>query len=278
MRPILALSPEEKQRRREEDEDELERQYRKRLRLEEEELTKSSSRRRSRSRKPEKAEKKSKKHSKESEDDLLEALELVKRAKQRREKSRPRSSFAVERWEIPLSEEPTAERLRGKPTNRQGPGRESQIFTLHAEIDGEVYRVADGQDPLHRGLAVIDSGATDTVGSPEALEMIAKRMRATRPDTEIVVEAARNTKFRLADGRITPAYSHITMRNASATFEAYCIDAVGTPALYGIKALEKSAAVIDFGRHEMTWVDGTGNRVQRKLERTEKGHLLLDLC
>ena len=68
------------------------------------------------------------------------------------------------------------------------------------------------------------------------------------------------------------------MRNASATFEAFCIDAKGTPALYGIKALERTKAVIDFGQHRMTCEDESGKRVQRQLERTEKGHLLLDLC
>ena len=81
--------------------------------------------------------------------------------------------------------------------------------------ESEIFGVA-----LPQGLMVIDCGATETVGSPEAVQQHVDNVRAVMPDTdvEIDIETGQQVTFRLADGSVAPTYSLVWL----ATLMAIC--------------------------------------------------------
>ena len=58
------------------------------------------------------------------------------------------------------------------------------------------------------GLVIVESGATETVGSPEALESVLSAVEKDMPHSmvEVDVEAGEALTFKLADGTTTCAY------------------------------------------------------------------------
>ena len=78
------------------------------------------------------------------------------------------------------------------------------------------------------GLVIVDSGATETVGSPEAFQSV---LSAVMSHAKVVidVEAGRAMSFKLADGTTTRAYSLVLMQTPHGWFSTYVIESTGVP-------------------------------------------------
>ena len=129
------------------------------------------------------------------------------------------------------------------------------------------------------GLAVVDSGASDTVGSPEALMAIMTKLRQLDPEAVVTVDvqAGRQVRFRMADGRLTSAHSLITMKSRNGQFTAYCIEAEDTPVLLSIKAMREMKAAVCFRTGTICYSDSAGNPRQQVMQQSQRGHLLFDV-
>ena len=142
----------------------------------------------------------------------------------------------------------------------------------------EVYGIADASNTL----LVIDTGATDSVGSPDSITALCQRACAQHPNTTIRVDtlSAKATRFRLANGTITSAYSLVSLDTPLGSFNVYCMEACDVPVLMSIKSLRNLCASIYVSTNEMTYtITRNGHAVQqtRQLKTTPKGHLLFDI-
>ena len=134
----------------------------------------------------------------------------------------------------------------------------------------------------------MDSGASDSVGSPESLEALVTELRKKFPETRVKIDkaAAQNTRFRLADGSLTAAYSQSLIETLHGWFSCYCIEssAGGKPAslLMSIKSLRSLKAMIDFDTDQIFYearnVGGEAFKIERVLGRTSGGHLLFNIA
>jgi hypothetical protein len=142
----------------------------------------------------------------------------------------------------------------------------------------EVFNV-DMQD----GLILVDSGASETVGSPEALDTLAVRAFEKFPGkTKVKINKKPNgPRFKMANGAIANTYSQVLIDTPLGTFSAYSMEAQDVPILMSIKALRALEATINFTTDEMSFTahgaNPTGKKVVRKLQRTSKGHLTFDI-
>jgi hypothetical protein len=153
----------------------------------------------------------------------------------------------------------------------------SSSETKDAAFSCEVYGVE-----VTSTKVVIDTGATDSVGSPEALSALCNRAREQNPNVSIGVcrNSAQTTRFRLADGRITSAYSVVKITTALGVFQCYCMEAQGVPILLSIRSLRQLGATINFATNEMSYDitrDGVQVRMCKELEVSPKDHLLFDV-
>jgi hypothetical protein len=142
----------------------------------------------------------------------------------------------------------------------------------------EVFNV-DIQD----GLILVDSGASETVGSPEALDTLAVRAFEKFPGkTKVKINKQPNgPRFKMANGAIANTYSQVLIDTPLGTFSAYSMEAPDVPILMSIKALRALEATINFTTDEMSFTahgaNPIGKKVMRKLQRTSKGHLMFDI-
>ena len=131
---------------------------------------------------------------------------------------------------------------------------------------------------------VIDTGASDTVGSPEAVEGLAEAIKLVYPESKVVVnqQEGKRVKFRMADGRVKPALSRVYIGTPLGQLAIYVIEAVGVLILLSIAALRSLKAAICFTTNTMMYrtPGKDGNEIKRtiKLAQTERGHLLFDLA
>jgi hypothetical protein len=179
--------------------------------------------------------------------------------------------------EIPEGVLPTANMFRAESLENTNDGQ--FIGTCWLD-DAELLQLSS--ENLHR--AIIDSGASDSVASPEALAALSTSIRAVNPKAKIVVDraAGKKVKFRLANGATCSACSLVTIETAFGMMSLYCLDTEApSPILLSVKALKKLSAAIDFSTDTLACkgVDGEGKAfaIEKKLSCNAKGHLLLDL-
>ena len=132
------------------------------------------------------------------------------------------------------------------------------------------------------GLVVLDTGATETVGSPEAVQMLVTNVQRAMPAAQVVVdvEAGQQMSFKLADGAIACAYSLVWVETPHGWLSSYVIESSGVPMLLSIKGMRALRAVIDLYTsvisYRATDTTGTAFTVERRLDTSPKGHLLWD--
>jgi len=130
------------------------------------------------------------------------------------------------------------------------------------------------------GLVVLDSGATETVGSPEALQALITNVQKVMPDCRVQmdIEAGKAMSFRLANGDITTAYSQVWVETPHGWLSAFVIESTGVPMLMSIRGLRALRAVIDFYTSVISYrCTNTRSQtftIERKLGTSPKGHLL----
>ncbi|CAE7470265.1 unnamed protein product [Symbiodinium sp. CCMP2592] len=131
------------------------------------------------------------------------------------------------------------------------------------------------------GFAVLDSGATETVGSLPALEsLMLARFESTHQIEEISVTNVPPKRFKFGNGSQDMSSSHVllpvTLGARKVPMGIYTLDVEGVPLLIGIKTLRRLRSVIDCHRDVLVMGAVDPHR-GIQLKRSVTGHLLLDL-
>lgn len=141
---------------------------------------------------------------------------------------------------------------------------------------GEVLATLAAEFP---GPAVLDSGATESIASLEAMrEVMELRMRVHGPEQFVVHE--RQKRFRFGNGSVQNAVSFVelpqTVAGKSVKLGVHALDAPGIPLLLSVKTLTLLKAVIDFDQGQICFKE-VDPSIWIQLKRASNGHLLLDL-
>ena len=136
-------------------------------------------------------------------------------------------------------------------------------------------------DSSRLGFAVVDTGATETVGSLDAIEYVMSCRRGIFGAEEIGVctDRVKRFKFGNAQERVAESFVHLpqTIDGVSTSLGVYTLDVPGVPILLGIKTLGKLGATIAVDPPSLEFTKlFPGVRIP--LKRGNNGHLLLDLC
>ena len=125
-----------------------------------------------------------------------------------------------------------------------------------------------------RGKAVLDIGATATVGSLQAIEFIGE-------SETLRVFPGCQRQFRFGNGHVSSSLSYVELPQRLdghlIHLGIHTIDAEGVPVLLSIKTLKKLGAIIDVARRLVIF-QSVNARVAVRLQESPSGHLLLDLC
>ncbi|CAK9111156.1 unnamed protein product, partial [Durusdinium trenchii] len=141
---------------------------------------------------------------------------------------------------------------------------------------GDVLATLAAQFPGH---AVLDSGATESIASLEAMHEVME-LRASIHGPEHFVVHAQQKRFRFGNGSIQNAVSFVELPQIVAgkhvKLGVHALDAPGIPLLLSVKTLTTLRAVIDFDEGLICFKE-VDPSVWIKLKRASNGHLLLDL-
>ena len=136
------------------------------------------------------------------------------------------------------------------------------------------------QEATRRGKAVIDCGATESLGGIAALENLAKlnakkygttKMRIDRTDRPTYTFG--NGESAKVDGRAT---FEVEVAGSPGTIDFHGIDAKGVPMLLSAQSLRKMGAVINFENGQAKFLKLHPEKIVQ-LEKSSTGHWLLDL-
>lgn len=143
----------------------------------------------------------------------------------------------------------TLRMLVGEPTLQE------EALMVHGEDEGEDLMpsvmaaketVPDGEDRLR--YAVVDTGATETVGSLDALDFISKSKR-WQQDEKLIVDPHVHKSFRFGNGdsKRSVSFVHLPQRlqDMPTSLGVYAMDVPEVPILLGIRTLRRLGAVID---------------------------------
>ena len=157
--------------------------------------------------------------------------------------------------------------------------------TTTGDDEGDSVVAALGPDVLAAmsvefpGHAVIDSGATESIASMEALEEI-MTLRARRHGPEEFVVRDRQKKFRFGNGTYQSAVSFVEVpqivNGQRVPLGVHALDAPGIPLLISVKTLKRMKAIVDFERDQIQF-QHIAPGMWIPLSRAPNGHLLLDL-
>ena len=137
------------------------------------------------------------------------------------------------------------------------------------------------QDPHRLGYAVLDTGATETVGSLQAVEHIMQRRQIKFGDEKVGVDVQRRKRFRFGNAEERSSESYLLLpqmvNGVNTSLGVYTLDVPGDPILVGIRTMEKLGAVISVADQTIEFTKlFPGTKIP--LIRGQNKHLLLDLC
>ena len=128
--------------------------------------------------------------------------------------------------------------------------------------------------------AVLDIGATATVGSLQAIDYIVGALAERSESETLRVFPGRQRQFRFGNGQVSSSLSHVELpQRLDGHFVhlgIHTIDAEGVPVLMSIKTLKRLGAIIDVARRLVIFQQ-VNARVAVRLQESPSGHLLLDL-
>ncbi|CAE7207895.1 GIP [Symbiodinium sp. CCMP2592] len=181
---------------------------------------------------------------------------------------------------------------------RQGKGKgprpggvhfmEASVFTVTAEpLDddpGEVptFMSQDEREGLElTGFAVLDTGATETVGSLPAVEQLMKaRHQHLGVAEQVQVVDQPPKRFKFGNGEYAYSASYILLPQQLGDHEIqlgiFTLDVTGVPLLVGIRTLRRLGAVLDLSKFVIVFTSVNMHRAI-PLRRSPSGHALLDL-
>ena len=130
------------------------------------------------------------------------------------------------------------------------------------------------------GKAVVDCGATESIGGVTAIERLVELRKAADRNARVTVDTSDRPWYGFGNGASEQVLSRVSvdvnLGGVSGEFQVHALDKDNVPILASIATLRKLKAVIDFetGRAIFKELD---DRKVIQLERAETGHLLLDL-
>ncbi|CAE7471677.1 TY1B-A, partial [Symbiodinium necroappetens] len=131
-----------------------------------------------------------------------------------------------------------------------------------------------------KGKAVLDIGATATVGSLQAIDEIMSAMSARGECETLRVYPGCQRPFRFGNGQVSSSLSYVEIPQRLDGHLIYLgvhtLDAEGVPVLLSVKTLKKLGAIIDVSRRLVIF-QSVNARIAIRLEESPSGHLLLDL-
>ena len=134
-----------------------------------------------------------------------------------------------------------------------------------------------------KGYGVLDLGATETVGSLEALEdlmHLRSELHGIEEPVEVFSDDAARKPFRFGNGGVQYSSSYVMvpqrLGDQCVMLGLYTIDAEKVPILLGMKTLRKLGAIIDVYGQWMVLAH-ISPKMKIPLARSKAGHLLLDL-
>ncbi len=123
----------------------------------------------------------------------------------------------------------------------QGPEGEEDLMP---SVMAAKETVPEGEDRFR--YAVVDTGATETVGSLDALDFISKR-RVWHPDERVVVDPSCHKTFRFGNGdsKRSSSFVHLPqrMQGIPTSLGVYAMDVPEVPVLLGIRTLRRLGAL-----------------------------------
>ncbi|CAE7585669.1 hypothetical protein AK812_SmicGene36749 [Symbiodinium microadriaticum] len=167
-------------------------------------------------------------------------------------------------------------------SSREGGAKQLAPFVCYAESSEEALAAGPTtQEAVNSGHCVIDGGATRTLGSVKALEMIFKKNLERHGDDRVEqVDTADRPVFGFGNSTEGQCLSTIHLgANASGKpgkLVIHALDEGEGPVLLSIDALRKLDAVIDFRRNLVVFRELDPCKVI-SLKRSQTGHQLLDL-
>ena len=181
---------------------------------------------------------------------------------------------------------------------RQGKGKgarpggvhfsEASVFTVTAEPaddeDGDVptFMSQGEREGLElAGFAVLDTGATETVGSLPAVEQLMKaRHQHLGVAEQVRVVDQPPKRFKFGNGEYAFSASYILLPQQLGDQEIqlgiFTLDVTGVPLLVGIRTLRRLGAVLDLSKFIIVFTAVDLSRAI-PLKRSPSGHALLDL-
>lgn len=142
---------------------------------------------------------------------------------------------------------------------------------LGATPAGEVIRSCYG---------IIDSGATSSLGSIDALEEVMRANLATHGESKMTIDTEHKPVFKFGNGQKKECLSTIKMGigagDRKGIMEVHVHDSPQQPVLISRKALKGLGAVIDF-EHGLAIYKNVDNKRVVRLTEASNGHLLMPL-
>ena len=129
--------------------------------------------------------------------------------------------------------------------------------------------------------AVLDTGATETVGSLEAIEkiMLFRQEKFGQERVGINPHKQKCFKFGNAQERRSESYLLLpqTCQGQEFSLGIFTLDVPGVPVLLGVRTMKKLGTMIDIEKGELIFKK-VFPEIRIPLVRGKNGHLLLDLC
>ena len=151
----------------------------------------------------------------------------------------------------------------------------------HQDFQRLILAAGGADDPHRLGYAVLDTGATETVGSLEAIDYIMKQRSQRYGQEKVGVDIKRQKRFRFGNAQEMNAESYLLLpqkvNGVETSLGVYSLDVPGVPILLGVKTMEKLGAVIRVAEKTLEFTKVfPGTKIP--LIQGKNKHLLLDLC
>ena len=149
----------------------------------------------------------------------------------------------------------------------------------HPTVDLKAANDADDAEQRLR-MAVLDTGATETVGSLDAIEYVMNQRRIKHGAEEVGVDVKRTKRFKFGNAEERASESYVLLpqliAGKSTSLGVYTLDVPMVPILIGIKTMDRLGAVICVSQRSLIFTKVFPGVVV-PLQRGRDGHLLLDL-
>lgn len=136
------------------------------------------------------------------------------------------------------------------------------------------------QEMISQCQGIIDSGATSSLGSIEALEAVMNANLREHGKSHITIDTQERPTFRFGNGQtrecISTAHLGVAAGGQKGEMTVHVHDAPNQPVLVSRKALARLGAVIDFGEKVAIYKNVDATRVV-PLREAQNGHLLMPL-